>query len=342
MEEKILQTKKNGMAVLLLTLAGYVAAIAAFVLAVFQMERDNYILGVPLLIVSIVYVVAGIFVLCGLRVLKPQEALVLTLFGDYIGTLKGQGFYWVNPFCTAVNPAAGTRLSQSGDVNNGENTQFKAGSSGSTQTAGLTSKKISLKMMTLNNSRQKINDCLGNPVEIGIAVTWRVVDTCKAVFDVDNYKEFLSLQCDSALRNIVRLYPYDVAPGIDTTGDGQPDEGSLRGSSDVVAARIRDEIQSQVQVAGLEILEARITHLAYASEIAAAMLQRQQATAIIDARNMIVEGAVGTVEMALARLSEGGLVELDEERKAAMVSNLLVVLCGNHDAQPVVNTGSLY
>ena len=196
--------------------------------------------------------------------------------------------------------------------------------------------------MTLNNSRQKINDCLGNPVEIGIAVTWRVVDTCKAVFDVDNYKEFLSLQCDSALRNIVRLYPYDVAPGIDTTGDGQPDEGSLRGSSDVVAARIRDEIQSQVQVAGLEILEARITHLAYASEIAAAMLQRQQATAIIDARNMIVEGAVGTVEMALARLSEGGLVELDEERKAAMVSNLLVVLCGNHDAQPVVNTGSLY
>ena len=124
MEEKILQTKKNGMAVLLLTLAGYVAAIAVFVLAVLQMERDNYILGVPLLIVSIVYVVAGIFVLCGLRVLKPQEALVLTLFGDYIGTLKGEGFYWVNPFCTAVNPAAGTRLSQSGDVNNGENTQF--------------------------------------------------------------------------------------------------------------------------------------------------------------------------------------------------------------------------
>ena len=342
MEEKILQTKKNGMAVLLLTLAGYVAAIAAFVLAVFQMERDNYILGVPLLIVSIVYVVAGIFVLCGLRVLKPQEALVLTLFGDYIGTLKGQGFYWVNPFCTAVNPAAGTRLSQSGDVNNGENTQFKAGSSGSTQTAGLTSKKISLKMMTLNNSRQKINDCLGNPVEIGIAVIWRVTDTAKAVFNVDNYKEYLSLQCDSALRNVVRIYPYDVAPNVDTTGDGVADEGSLRGSSEVVAKRIQDEIQKNVTSAGIEIIEARITYLAYAPEIAAVMLQRQQASAIIDARKMIVDGAVGMVEMALDRLSENKVVELDDERKAAMVSNLLVVLCGNRDAQPIVNSGSLY
>ena len=344
MEEKILQTKKNGMAVLLLTLAGYVAATAAFVLAAFQMELENYILGVPLLIVSIVYVVAGIFVLCGLRVLKPQEALVLTLFGDYIGTLKGQGFYWVNPFCTAVNPAAGTRLSQSGDVNNGENTQFKAGGSGSgsTQTAGLTSKKISLKMMTLNNSRQKINDCLGNPVEIGIAVIWRVTDTAKAVFNVDNYKEYLSLQCDSALRNVVRVYPYDVSPNVDTTGDGVADEGSLRGSSEVVAKRIQDEIQKNVTEAGIEIIEARITYLAYAPEIAAVMLQRQQASAIIDARKMIVDGAVGMVEMALERLNENKVVELDDERKAAMVSNLLVVLCGNRDAQPIVNSGSLY
>ena len=179
-------------------------------------------------------------------------------------------------------------------------------------------------------------------MEIGIAVTWRVVDTVKAVFDVDNYKEFLSLQCDGALRNIVRLYPYDIAPGAEATGDVHPDEESLRGSSEVVAARIREELQSKVQEAGLEILQVRITHLAYASEIAAAMLQRQQASAIIDARKMIVEGAVGTVEMALERLNQSGVVELDEERKAAMVSNLLVVLCGNHEAQPVVNTGSLY
>ena len=150
------------------------------------------------------------------------------------------------------------------------------------------------------------------------------------------------MQCDSALRNIVRIYPYDVAPNVDTTGDGQADEGSLRGSSEIVASRIREEIQARVKDAGLEILEARITYLAYAPEIAAVMLQRQQASAIIDARKMIVDGAVGMVEMALERLSEGEIVELDEERKAAMVSNLLVVLCGNHDAQPIVNTGSLY
>ena len=280
----------------------------------------------------------------GLKVLKPEEALVLTLFGDYIGTLKGQGFYWVNPFCTAVNPAAGTKLSQSGDVNSGETGMaalLKAGNS-SSQTAESTSKKISLKMMTLNNSRQKINDCLGNPVEIGIAVIWRVTDTAKAVFNVDNYKEYLSLQCDSALRNVVRVYPYDVAPNVDTTGDGVADEGSLRGSSEVVAKRIQGEIQKNVTSAGIEIIEARITYLAYAPEIAAVMLQRQQASAIIDARKMIVDGAVGMVEMALERLAEKGTVELDEERKAAMVSNLLVVLCGNHDAQPVVNSGSLY
>ena len=200
---------------------------------------------------------------------------------------------------------------------------------------GIFSKKISLKIMTLNNNRQKINDCLGNPVEISIAVMWRVVDTAKAVFDVDNYKEYLSLQCDSALRNIVRLYPYDISPNVDTTGDGVADEGSLRGSSELVAARIRDEIQQKVENAGLEILEARITYLAYAPEIAAVMLQRQQASAIIDARKMIVDGA-------LERLGQNNIVDLDEERKAAMVSNLLVVLCGNHDAQPVVNSGSLY
>ena len=203
-------------------------------------------------------------------------------------------------------------------------------------------KKISLKIMTLNNNRQKINDCLGNPVEIGIAVMWRITDTAKAVFNVDNYKEFLSLQCDSALRNVVRIYPYDVAPNVDTTGDGVADEGSLRGSSEVVADRIRNEIQERVNEAGIEIIEARITYLAYAPEIAAVMLQRQQASAIVDARKMIVDGAVGMVEMALDRLAANNTITLDDERKAAMVSNLLVVLCGNRDAQPVVNSGSLY
>lgn len=340
MEEKIYTTKKNGMAWLFTTLLVIVLAVAAIVAGGCMME-ENTVLGVVLLVVGIVICAVGWIPLVGLKVIKPQEALVLTLFGDYKGSIKEPGFYFVNPFCTAVNPAASTKLAQSGDTAN-VGGSLTISTNGISTSAELHSKKISLKAMTLNNGRQKINDCLGNPVEIGIAVIWRVTDTAKAVFNVDNYKEYLSLQCDSALRNIVRIYPYDVANDVDTTGDGQADEGSLRGSAEVVAERIKKEIQSKVTEAGLEILDARITYLAYAPEIASVMLQRQQASAIIDARKMIVDGAVGMVEMALERLNEKQLVELDEERKAAMVSNLLVVLCGNHDAQPIVNSGSLY
>ena len=343
MQEKVLKNRKNGMAVLLLTLLLYAAAIVGFVFGCIFIESSATTGSIVLLVVCSIWLLVGWIPLLGLRILKPQEALVLTLFGKYVGTIKNEGFYFVNPFCTSINPAAKTRLNQSGDVN-GAGNGGKPILIASTPTGNveLTNKKISLKIMTLNNSRQKINDCLGNPIEIGIAVMWRVVDTAKAVFEVDNYKEYLSLQCDSALRNIVRIYPYDVSQGIDTTGDGMADEGSLRGSSEIVAQRIRDEIQQKVRDAGLEIIEARITYLAYAPEIAAVMLQRQQASAIIDARKMIVDGAVGMVEMALERLEKNRSVELDEERKAAMVSNLLVVLCGNHDAQPIVNTGSLY
>lgn len=249
----------------------------------------------------------------------------------------------MNPFCSSVNPAAKTRLGQSGDVNENASIhglQLSLSSANSTEVTE--NRKISLKAMTLNNAKQKVNDVLGNPVEIGVAVIWRVSDTAKAVFNVDNYKEYLSLQVDAAVRDIVKIYPYDVAPNIDTTGDGLADDGSLRGSTTVVAERIRDLIQKKVENAGLVIEEARITYLAYAPEIAAVMLQRQQASAVIDARKMIVDGAVGMVEMALERLKDSGMVDLDEERKAAMVSNLLVVLCGSHDAQPVVNSGSLY
>ena len=340
MKEKVLNNKKNGMLMLFLFIALYAAAVVLCVFGAIMVDHE----GNPLLlVVSIIWLWAGWLPFLGLKVLKPQEALVLTLFGKYVGTIKDSGFYYVNPFCTAVNPAAKTKLNQSGDVDSGaKKSIFQISSGTSVDVTEMTNKKISLKIMTLNNNRQKINDCLGNPIEIGIAVMWRVVDTAKAVFNVDNYKEYLSLQCDSALRNIVRIYPYDVAPNVDTTGDGVADEGSLRGSSEIVAARIRDEIQQKVKEAGLEIIEARITYLAYAPEIAAVMLQRQQASAIIDARKMIVDGAVGMVEMALERLNENDVVTLDEERKAAMVSNLLVVLCGNHDAQPVVNSGSLY
>ena len=323
MTEIELRKNKKGMVMLILLIVLYVLAIMATVIGA---GIENYVL----VALGVIYISLGWIFFLGLKVLKPQEALVLTLFGNYIGTLKGEGFYFVNPFCTAINPAANTKLNQSGDV------------SGVNLPNQIPNKKISLKTMTLNNNRQKINDVLGNPVEIGIAVTWRVVDTAKAVFNVDNYKEYLSLMSDTALRDVVRIYPYDIAENVDTTGDGVADDRSLRGSSSVVAERIKEEIQARVIEAGIEIIEARITYLAYAPEIAAVMLQRQQASAIIDARKMIVEGAVSMVEMALSKLKENEIVELDDERKAAMVSNLLVVLCGNKDAQPVVNSGSLY
>jgi len=332
-EEKVLKAI-SGMACLVSNILAVIACIAIFIVGI-VMVYYNYgtpIIAHVLIIVGALYgFCAGPVIFIGLKVIKPNEALVLTLFGKYVGTLKGAGFYWVNPFCVAVNPAAGVTSTTSASVKAPSDTVASAVSSLGAFTAN---KKISLKDMTLNNDRQKINDQLGNPIIIGIVVIWRVVNTAKAVFNVDNYKEFLSIQCDSALRNIVRLYPYD--------NPGKDNEESLRGSSLEVAAKLRDEIQSKVDIAGLEIVEARITHLSYSEEIAAAMLQRQQASAIIDARTMIVEGAVGMVEMALAKLSENNIVHLDEERKAAMVSNLLVVLCGNRDAQPVVNSGSIY
>ena len=328
------------MVVLLLTIVVYIASILIFIATVAGQEFNA--LTVILMIVCILIMALGWIPFLGLKVLKPQEALVLTLFGKYVGTIRGDGFFFVNPFCTSVNPAAKTRLGQSGDVDGGSHPAKVLTVTAGTAATELVSKKISLKAMTLSNARQKVNDVLGNPVEISVAVIWKVEDTAKAVFNVDNYKEYLSLQCDTAVRDIVKIYPYDMAPGIDTTGDGQADDGSLRGSTTVVAERIRQMIQEKVAEAGLKIIEARITYLAYAPEIAAVMLQRQQASAVIDARKMIVDGAVGMVEMALDRLKENGTVDLDEERKAAMVSNLLVVLCGNHDAQPVVNSGSLY
>lgn len=340
MEERLLKAR-SGMLVLIFGIFAYLLGIALIILGAY-MQDYGYKIGTLLLVVGIIWSVIGFLPFMGLKIIKPQEAIVFTLFGKYVGTLKGEGFYFVNPFCVSINPAARTKLGQSGDVDTRNASSVAHASSLAAANASGVNNKISLKVMTLNNSKQKINDCLGNPIEIGIAVMWRVADTAKAVFTVDNFKEYLSLQCDSALRNIVRSYPYDVSPNVDTTGDGIADEGSLRGSSEIVAEKIRDEIQQKTEGAGLKIIEARITHLAYAPEIAAVMLQRQQASAIIDARRMIVDGAVGMVEMALEKLSEKDIVHLDDERKAAMVSNLLVVLCGNKDAQPIVNSGSLY
>ena len=275
-------------------------------------------------ILGIISLIIGIFILCGLKVLNPNEAIVLVFFGKYYGTISKEGFYFVNPFCSAINPtyeSQSIKISKSKEEN--EETSITS-----------ITKKVSLKALTLNNGIQKVNDEMGNPIMIGVVVIWKVINPTKAVFNVDNYKTYLSIQCDTALRNVARLYPYDV--------NDASEEKTLRGSSQEVADKLKEELQTRVNVAGIEVCEVRITHLAYAPEIAAAMLQRQQAEAIIAARKKIVEGAVGMVEMALERLSENNVVRLDDERKAAMVSNLLVVLCGNRDAQPIVNSGSLY
>ena len=324
---------KNGMAMLLLLILGELVSVAGFIGGIY-LTSEGIILPVSLIFMILFGIAAFLVIpilLCGLRTLRPNEAYVLTLFGDYYGTLYGPGFFFINPFASAINPASENALEKAAAAN------AEAALSGKATTANVqlsANKRVSLKEITLTNDKQKINDQLGNPVIIGTVVIWHVTDPAKAVFNVDNYVEFLSTQCDAALRNIVREYPYDESE--------EGDEKSLRGSSLEVAQRLREEIQCRVEIAGIEVTEARITHLAYAPEIAAAMLQRQQASAIIAARKLIVDGAVGMVEMALERLEGDNVVEMDEERKAQMVSNLLVVLCGSNDAQPIVNTGSIY
>ena len=335
-EERVAPSS-SGMVMLLLNILLTLGAVAALVLGIIALEADTAgPLSITMFVLGIVWLAFPAWLLfTGLKIVQPNEAYVFTLFGKYYGTIKKDGFYFVNPFVAAVNPlrkvtvaeATGAALSGQAKGEGGESPQ-KASSTA-------IGRRLSLKAMTLSNNKQKINDQLGNPIEIGIVVIWKVVNTAKAVFNVDNYQEYLSMQTDSALRNIVRLYPYDV-PG-DEEG-----EMSLRGSSQEISARIREAIQEKVEIAGLEIVEARITHLAYAPEIAAAMLRRQQASAIVDARALIVQGAVEMVHHALDELDKTNVIDLDEERKAAMVSNLLVVLCGQHDVQPIVNSGSLY
>lgn len=321
----------NGLVVVVLNILLMLGMTILFIFSIVALEDGaGTVPRVTAVVVSLLYLcLIGPMLFAGIKTLKPNEAMVFTLFGKYYGCLREAGIFFVNPFVAAVQPASMTDLSTGSTSDKSVVALRTAGSA-----AKALPKTLSLKAMTLNNDKQKINDSLGNPIIIGIVVIWKVVNPTKAVFNVDNYAEYLSIQCDSALRNIVRLYPYDL-----------PDEQvetSLRGSSQEVAMRLMDEIQAKVGVAGIEIIEARITHLSYAPEIAAAMLQRQQASAIIAARQMIVEGAVGMVEMALAKLSSNNIVELDEERKASMVSNLLVVLCSNKDTQPVINSGSLY
>lgn len=271
-----------------LTLFLFLALLGAAVLA---FAGRHHAIGVGVLLFNF------ILVLPGLIINNPNESKVLTLFGKYVGTVKTDGFFWVNPLTVK--------------------------------------KKVSLKARNLNGHQIKVNDKLGNPIEIAAVVVWQIQETAKATFAVEDYLQYVTIQSEAAVRHLANIFPYD----------NFEDEGAtitLKDGAEKVSSLLEAELSERLSRAGIEVIEARISHLAYAQEIASAMLQRQQATAVIAARKLIVEGAVGMVEMALERLSEKNIVELDEERKAAMVSNLLVVLCGDRNVQPVVNTGTLY
>ncbi len=274
---------------LMVTIGLFIAAIYVGVGAVSESH--------PLLLLTIAVplMLLGFFSAAGLFTVQPNQAVVLILFGSYVGTVRRSGWWWTNAFNTR--------------------------------------KRVTLRVRSLNGNTIKVNDHAGNPVEIAAVVVWKVLDTAQATFDVESYEDFVTVQSETAVRHLASAYPYD---------EYDHDAISLRGSTDKVSEFLRAELQERLRPAGVEIIEARLSHLAYAPEIAGAMLQRQQAAAIIAARQRIVEGAVGMVEMALARLSENKVVTLDEERKAAMVSNLLVVLCGERAAQPVLNTGTLH
>lgn len=330
-EREIVRAK--GFAMLFLVIAGFILCTLGAIGGGMLLEKEHNSGGVILFISIIGFVVFGI--MCGgFKVLNPKEALVLTLFGNYYGTLKKPGFFYVNPFCTAVTPQKAESVTEAVASSPAVSTPNAAKAE-----MAVSKKKVSLKTQTLNNALQKVNDALGNPIIIGAVVIWKVEDPTKAVFNVDDYPTFLSIQCDSTIRKITRLYPYDL---MEEDEDEEGDEKTLRGSSQEIAESMKAELQQKVMVAGIEVEDVRITHLSYAEEIAAAMLQRQQAAAVISARKKIVEGAVGMVQQAIDKLGEDEIVVLDEERKAAMVSNLLVVLCGNKDAQPVVNSSSIY
>lgn len=274
-------------------MSGYSILLLFFVMVVVAVFCGVNHLVVP----AVTLAVVAFFILPGFSVINPNEGLVITLFGVYKGTVKQNGFLWMNPF--------------------------------------FTKKKVSLRAMNLNGSPIKVNDKVGNPIEIAAVIVWQVQDTAKAVFEVDNYFQFIAVQSEAAVRSLAGAYPYDHF-------EDEESSITLRAGTQIVNEKLEEELNERLSRAGIQILEARISHLAYSAEIAGAMLQRQQAQAVVAARKTIVEGAVGMVEMALEKLSERNIVDLDDERKAAMVSNLLVVLCAEKSVSPVVNAGSIY
>jgi len=328
----------NGFVMLVIAIVGLIASTVAFIVSIISLVEGRHMVGGILITIGILGWIFFSVLLCGLKVVHPNEARIFTLFGKYYGTVKTSGFHFVNPFCVSFSPDSYAAKAEA--ERKAKESLMKTGNvDGATIKSLSVSKAVSLRTQTLDNGRQKVNDVLGNPITIGAIVIWRVDNPTQAVFAVENYKEYLSIQTDSTIRNVTRLYPYDV---FDEEDNDNIREKTLRGSAIEIAETMKAELHKRVEGAGLVIEDVRITHLAYAEEIAAAMLQRQQAAAIIAARTKIVDGAVGMVKMAIDKLGEDEIVLLDEERKAAMVSNLLVVLCGNRDAQPIVNSGSIY
>lgn len=325
-------TKKTGGIGLILVILMFVAGTVMIVLGAAGATSVAFaVAGAGLLVLACILAP-------GLKVINPNEALVLTLFGKYYGTIKAPGFYMVNPFAVARNPVAeanASAVSEDGLELFGDNKK------GEKKKAKNRSKKVSTKIITLNNGKQKVNDVMGNPIIIGAIVVWKVENPTKAVFNVDDYFQYLSTQCDAIIRATARAYPYDDM-GEEDSDNEMTAEKTLRGSSQEIADTMKEQLQVRVENAGIKVLEVRLTHLAYAEEIAAAMLQRQQASAVIAARQKIVNGAVGMVKNAMDQLGEEDIIILDEERKAAMISNLLVVLCGHKDAQPIINSGTIY
>lgn len=339
-EEKILKPIK-GFVPLFLIIVFILASIGLMILGgILIDEYDSYVLGGISLGLGILLCIASSISFAGLKVINPNEAIVLSLFGKYIGTIYENGFWYVNPFASAIYPQAKIAEAKNARLQAyaGKKSQAEVSAS---EAAIASAKKVSTKVCTFVNGNQKVNDKLGNPVEVSAIVIWKVVNATKAVLNVDYYKEYLSNQTDSTIRNVARLYPYDIIDDEDDEKD-EINEKTLRGSATIIAEEMKKELASKVEDAGIEIVEVRLNQIAYAPEIAAAMLQRQQAIAVIAARKKIVEGAVTMVEMALDKLKEDDVVDLDEERKAQMVSNLLVVLCSSKEANPILNAGSIY
>lgn len=320
----------SGWLVIPFIIAGWLGGIYAIGMQIISLVTTDKVSSPSMIVIGIVAIIAAIILSCGIFALQPGQARVLILFGKYVGTVRKDGLHFVNPFCTNELDESSADAIASLDEDN---------KSGKSSIAHHAKKSIiSVRARTFTGDRLKVNDKMGNPIEIATVIVWRVADTARAVFDVDDYEAYVSMQTETALRHVASMYAYDHMENDDSDNVSI----TLRSNIEEVSDKLKEELTRKLDPAGVVVEDARLTHLAYAPEIAQAMLRRQQAEAVIAARQKIVEGAVSMVEMALNELGNKNVVEFDDERKAAMASNLMVVLCGDSETQPVINTGSLY